>query len=78
MFSIGRMYFYYYESPEVGRSAAGEYFSNAYDNGKNTLNDSESKAANALNSICKYYGKLGNDNIRKRRYDRDIVLTVLG
>lgn len=65
MFSIGRMYFYYYESPEVGRSAAGEYFSNAYDNGKNTLNDSESKAANALNSICKYYGKLGNDTIRK-------------
>ena len=65
MFSIGRMYFYYYESPEVGRSAAGEYFSNAYDNGKNTLNDSESKAANALNSICKYYVKLGNDTIRK-------------
>ncbi len=59
MYNLGNAYYYLYSSPEIGRAAAGEYYSNAKD-GK-TLTDKERKRAQTLYGICRYSGGLGED-----------------
>lgn len=70
MYDLGNAYYFYYETKDVGRAKAGEYYKNAEETAKG-LDANQLKRAKILSSICGYIDNVGivsKDGISETSY----------